>query len=88
MRNIVSVIGILVLSCGYFRAQGQVTQDSIYLGDTKLTLGMPKDAVITALASSYEVISLGEGQFSSWGVSSKSVPPFKSVGNVVFREGS
>ncbi len=87
MRNMVAVFGLLALSFGYFRAQGQGTQDSIYLGGTRLTLGMPKDAVVTALAGSYEVRSLGEGQFSSWTVSSKNGPPFKSVGNVVFRDG-
>lgn len=87
MRYKIAAVALLAFSAGYFQAHGQIAQDSIYLGTTRLTLGMPKDAVIAALAGSYEVRNLGEGQVSSWIVSSKNGPPFKAVGNVVFKDG-
>lgn len=87
MRNVAVVCGLVVLSFGYVRAQSQSPQDSIYLGNTRLALGMPKDAVITNLSASYDVRLLGEEKFSSWLVNSKSGPPFTYIGNVVFKDG-
>src|SRR5271155_5836379 len=82
------VCGLVALSFGYLRAQSQSPQDSIYLGSTRLELGMAKDAVITNLSASYDVRLLGEGKFSSWLVNTKSGPPFIYIGNVVFKDGA
>jgi hypothetical protein len=87
MRTIVVICGLVALSFGYFRAQSQSPQDSIYLGSTRLALGMPKDPVITNLSAIYDVRLVGEAKVSSWLVSTKSGPPFTYLGNVVFKDG-
>ena len=80
------VVAILALSLGFVEARGQAVQDSIFLGNVKLSLGMPQETVIAALGRSYQVANGGEDQ-SSFLVTPKNVPPFMVIGNVAFTDG-
>ncbi len=84
-----AVMCILLLAAvgqaGTVRAQGQA--ESIVLGGTRLTLGMPQDTVIAQLAEDYRVQKLDlQMKYPSWYVF-ENREPYRRVATVDFDEG-
>jgi hypothetical protein len=69
---------------------GQQTSDSITIGGDRFRLGMPRDQVLTRLASSFDVSGTGGRtslcESSCW-VWERGGPPSRVVANVVFKNG-
>jgi hypothetical protein len=76
-----ALIAALALCLGHAQANGQGYQESVSLGSTELTLGMPQNAVIAALAAHFRLDQQSSG---IWIVSTKRGPPFDTIGSLSF----
>lgn len=74
---------LLIASTG----SSQAIQEAIELGATHLTLGMPKDVVVSRLAEAYNVEPASKADNDSWLIWSKGESRKRLVGNVSFRNG-
>jgi hypothetical protein len=81
-------IALIAYLIGFIQTRGQAIPDGITLGTVRLALGMPKDVALSALAKSYELQNLGEGQASSsWLVRTGKDSAAEPIGSVAFKDG-
>lgn len=87
MHKSFPILLLFGLFCGYAMGQGTNASDAIYIGTTRLAIGLARDPIITSLSRYYSVQNMAEGQYSTWMVTSKDGPPFRSVASLGFRDG-
>ena len=68
---------------------GQTPEDTIWVGNIELVLGMQEDGLVRKFAEQYRLQKMGEGKtgFNSWILTSKTGPPYRLYANVSFEEG-
>ena len=68
---------------------GQTPEDTIWVGNIELVLGMQEDALVRKFAEQYRLQKMEEGKigFNSWVLTSKTGPPYRLYANVSFEEG-
>jgi hypothetical protein len=81
MPKKIAIVAALALCLSHVQANGQGNRESIALGSTRLSLGMPQDAVIAALAPYFRLDQQPSG---TWVVLTKRGPPFDAVGSLSF----
>jgi hypothetical protein len=83
-----AIVAALAFCLSHIGANAQGYQESINLGTSKLTLGMPQETVMAALAPEYNLEKLHEAgtkKVLGWGIKPKKRPSSNFTAMVDFR---